>query len=78
MARVFVHPRCWQGPALCALQAHIEERGYDPEKVCLGPELSKGRRELVKHLSTSPDGTMLLQRFDGDTFEYQEPPLEAA
>lgn len=77
MARVFVHPRCWQGPALCALQAHLESLGYDSEKACLGP-ISKGRRELVKLLGTKPDGTLLLQRFDGHTFDYKEPEPEVA
>ena len=69
-ARVFVHPRCCAGPAAGALQAMLEERGYDMAKVFIGPEDKRRRRELVRRASEEQNGLSVFERMDGTRFEH--------
>ena len=70
-ARVFIHPRCLQGPASGALTACLQEHGYDLDKISVGPADKKGRCELVRLHGTDPDGLLHLERMDGDRFDYR-------
>jgi hypothetical protein len=70
-ARVFIHPRCVQGPAAGALAAHLQSQGYDVEKVVCGPSDARGRYELVRLLEDGPLG-MRLERFDGTQYLHKK------
>ena len=69
-ARVFIHPRCLSGPASGTLTAILQERGYDINKLSVGPASKKGHHELVRILGTEPGGMMHLERMDGVKFDY--------
>jgi hypothetical protein len=71
-ARVFVHPRCLMGPALGALQAGLETRGFDMHTLVIGPQLPGHTAcELVRY-KHEIDGMTTFERLDGTTFEYRE------
>ena len=72
-ARVYVHPRCLQGPAFGALQASLEERGYDMTTTLVGPPSAKGHCELVRFVKQEGD-VMTMTRMDGATFIYRLQP----
>ena len=84
-ARVFVHPRCTEGPAMGALAASMQERGYDTSKILVGPPDHRGYCDIVRHRGTKIDGALDLERLDGHAFVYHPkqpllpvPPTEAA
>lgn len=66
-ARVFIHPRCWDGPASAALAATLEERGLDMSVIKIGPENARGHRELVRCVG-EPGDALMLERMDGTRF----------
>ena len=69
-ARVFIHPRCLQGPSSGALISCLQERGYDVNTMSIGPMDQRGYCELVRLRGTDPDGLMHLERMNGDGFDY--------
>ena len=81
-ARVFVHPRCAEGPAAGALSAYLQGCGYDLQKTALFWDAKLRRHELVRRVSE--DGiTSIFKRMDGSQFvhrlgEIDESPPEAA
>ena len=78
-ARIFIHPRCYSGPASCVLEAFLHERGWDTTSICLAPPDARGRVEMVKDLGTSEHGWTIYERFDGATFSHPPAkPTEAA
>ena len=70
-ARIYIHPRCVEGPASGALAAHLQEQGYNLDKISVGPANAKGRHELVRLHEPSPDGTLNLERMDGVRFTHK-------
>ena len=70
-ARIFIHPRCVAGPASGALSAHLQEKGYDLDKVSIGPVSKRGHAELVRVHDADPNGTLNLERMDGTRFTYR-------
>ena len=70
-ARIFVHPRCLQGPASGAFTACLQEKGYNLDAISVGPANKKGHCELVRLRGTDPDGLLHLERMDGEQFEYR-------
>lgn len=78
-ARVFVHPRCVEGPAAGALAAHLQNQGYDITKVVAGPPNARGHHELVRILEHSAEG-LRLERFNGTAYFHKtgDPAPEAA
>lgn len=70
-ARVFIHPRCLQGPASGALTSCLQEKGYDLNAISVGPVNKKGRAELVRLRGTDPDGLLHLERMDGEQFDHR-------
>ena len=69
-ARVFIHPRCWDGPAFGALAATLEERGFDLSVIKIGPRGTHNRRELVRELSFAGAYTRY-ERMDGTQFQHR-------
>jgi len=79
-ARVFVHPRCFEGPANGALVSTLQERGRDMSQIFIGPPSPKGHCELVKVVG-SRDKWSIMERMDGVQFLHQnlrETPTAAA
>lgn len=72
-ARLYVHPRCLQGPALGALQAVLEAHGYDMTRTLIGPPSAKGHCEVVRFVSQTGDD-MVMQRLDGTQFNHRLQP----
>ena len=73
-ARVFIHPRCLQGPAHGALLATLEAIGLNGQRLSI---YAPGRRaELVRVVGEQPGGVMF-ERFDGHRFHHRTAP-EAA
>ena len=70
-ARVFIHPRCYQGPSSGALISYLQERGYDLNAISIGPAGKNGYSELVWLRGTDPDGLLHLERMDGEQFEHR-------
>ena len=70
-ARIFIHPRCLAGPASGALTADLQGRGYDLNKITIGPASKKGHCELVRLLQVDPSGLLHLERMNGEKFDYQ-------
>lgn len=66
-ARVFIFPRCWDGPAQGALVASLNERRIDTTALCIGPLGLHHRRELVR-LVEDRGASMVYERMDGSTF----------
>jgi len=71
-ARIFVHPRCHDGPALGALTAVLEERGLPCAILGLSPLDRRGRRELVRTIDKPSGKTLLLERMDGSRYLHHE------
>ena len=69
-ARIFVHPRCLSGSPSNTFTAILQERGYDINKLSVGPASKKGHHELVRILGTELCGMMHLERMDGVKFDY--------
>lgn len=71
-ARLFVHPRCVDGPASGAFEAMLEERGYDVLKLRLhcGPT-SRGYHELVRVVEETPE-RFKFERMDGTQFDFEK------
>jgi hypothetical protein len=77
-ARVFIHPRCFDGPAQCALESSLIERGFDVNGMCFGPPSTRNHRELVTMVDRD-ETAMLLERMDGTRFVHTlKPVLEKA
>ena len=81
-ARVFIHPRCWSSVAYGAFQATLEERNFDINKIMIGPEDKRKRRELVRYIGQLPEhpGMVTFERMDGTRFDHKTglPAPEAA
>lgn len=69
-ARVFVHPRCWQGPAQGVLVATLEAVGMNTEQISIGPLYRANRRELVYHRG-AVDAVTTYERMDGEQFKHR-------
>ena len=81
-ARVFIHPRCLNGPAAGALEAVLQAKGFHPGELAIGPANAKGHCDLVRLIDRT-DGVLTLERMDGYRFQHREPgaptpPPEAA
>ena len=80
-ARVLVHPRCFDGPARGALEAHLQARGFDIATTAIGPPSKKGHCDLVRLVSRS-ETELVLERMDGVLFKHPvagvQPEPEAA
>ena len=76
-ARVFIHPRCFSGPAHGALIANLDSSGLDTANMAVGPDDGHGRRELVRMLGDTCDGLML-ERMDGTRFVHKQTAPEVA
>lgn len=72
-ATVHIHPRCLQGPAFGALQAYLEERGYDMTTTLVGPPSAKGYCQLVRFVEQAGD-YLTLRRMDGSEFVHRLQP----
>lgn len=70
LARVFVHPRCWDGPAFGTLKVTLEERGFDVHKIRIGPSNQRNYRELVRLIGEN-DATATYARMDGSQFTHR-------
>lgn len=68
-ARVFIHPRCWSGPAFGAMAASLEAHGVDTANVKVGPLATHNRRELVREIRQI-GATTEYERMDGTRFEH--------
>lgn len=81
-ARVFVHPRCHEGPASGSLAACLETRGFSTDgevvgNLLIGPPDGKGHCELVKVIE-SMDDAIKFARMDGTEVIWQRPALSRA
>lgn len=70
IARVFIHPRCWDGPAHGALVAGLEARGFTDDRLRIGPLGTHNRRELVLEIE-QVGAYMMYERLDGTRFRYR-------
>lgn len=79
-ARIFVHPRCQEGPAVGALSVHLESLGYDVTHIGVGPPDKRGRCELVRTIAPGLYGGLILERMDGTRYTHHAgwPAPEAA
>lgn len=68
--RVFVHPRCHEGPAAGALSAHLAGLGWDVGNLGIGPPDKRGRKELIRTLGPGMTGGLLLERMDGSQYTH--------
>ena len=73
-ARVFVHPRCYTGPAEGALAAYLQGCGYDLKKIAVIPahqrEVGRAPAELVRKIDEQ--GAILhFERMDGTRGTYR-------
>ena len=66
-ARVFVHPRCTQGPALGALQAALEAGGVNMTNMVIFQHAHPARFELVTSIESTPSA-VTYERLDGFRF----------
>ncbi len=69
-ARIFIHPRCHEGPAVGALSAYLETQGFETERYGVGPCDSRGRRELVERCGPGKMGGVMLKRMDGTEYNH--------
>lgn len=81
-ARVIIHPRCLHGPAVGALEATLQAKGFQSGELAIGPANAKGHCDLVRLISRH-DGILTLERMDGVRLQHREhsaptPPSEAA
>lgn len=70
-ARIFVHPRCWDGPASGALIATLEAAGWDLTNINIGPLATHRRRELVRQVSQPVGAYTMYERMDGTRFRHR-------
>lgn len=79
-ARVFIHPRCHEGPAVGALDAHLMSLGIDTTNLGVGPVDKRGRKELVRTIGPGLTGGLILERMDGSRYTHHAgwPAPEAA
>ena len=81
-ARIFLHPRCAEGPAVGACAAHLQAQGHDLAKTVVFWDAQRRRHELVRRVAE--DGVnQTFERMDGTRFEHRlgeitESPLEVA
>lgn len=68
-ARVFVHPRCHEGPALATLTATLKAHGRDTDNLGVSPMDRRGRRELVRKVEEHYSGATL-ERMDGTRYRH--------
>lgn len=69
-ARIFVHPRCFSGPANGALVAGLETRGFNCEGLAIGPLGLHNRREMLRIIEVK-DATTTYERMDGTRFDHR-------
>jgi hypothetical protein len=69
-ARVFIHPRYHEGPALGALEAGLQAAGLDCAKLGVGPADTRGRYELVRTLGPGKTGGLVLEHMDGTQYTH--------
>ena len=69
-ARVFIHPKYHEGPAVGALTVGLEAAGLDCTNLGIGPPDSRRRKELVRTIETTPLGGRILERMDGSRFTH--------
>lgn len=72
-ARIFVHPRCFSGPAAGALEAYLQGQGWDTTNILIGPPSPRGHCELVRHIQ-EVDGVTTYERMDGTQFAHVTTP----
>ena len=73
-ARIFVHPRCWNGPAHGALVAGLEGRGFDCTDLHIGPLGKHHQRELVREVARTQardEVVTTYERMDGTRFDHR-------
>lgn len=69
-ARVYIHPRCWAGPAAETFAATLEAHGYNLQATKVGPLDKRNRREVVRELSMAGAYTRYA-RMDGSQFQHR-------
>jgi len=69
-ARVFIHPRYHDGPAVGALEAGLVAAGLDCTNLGVSPPDSRGRKELVRTLGPGKTGGLVLERMDGTQYTH--------
>lgn len=69
-ARVFVHPKYHEGPAVAALQVGLEKAGLDCTNLGVGPPDKRGRKELVRTIEYTRLGGRILERMDGTRYTH--------
>lgn len=67
--RIIIHPRCLEGPARGALEAVLQERGFDIAATAIGPPNKHKNCDLVR-LVARTDTTVELERMDGHRFTH--------
>lgn len=70
-ARIFVHPRCHEGPAVGALDTTLVAAGINTDGLGVGPADHRGRRELVRTIGPNPQGGVVLERMDGSRYTHR-------
>ena len=68
-ARVLIHPRCLHGPAIGALEATLQARGFVPNELAVGPPSGAGHCDLVRLVDKQGD-VLTLERMDGARVEH--------
>lgn len=71
-ARVFVHPKYLEGPAVGALEAGLTAAGLDCANLSVGPSDTRGRCELVRTIGPGKMGGLILQRMDGTEYNHHK------
>jgi len=69
-ARVFVHPKYREGPAVGALEVGLEKAGLDCSNMGVSPSDARGRFELVRTIGHSQEGGVILERMDGTQYTH--------
>jgi len=69
-ARVFVHPKYREGPAVGALEVGLEKAGLDCASLGVSPADIRGRYELVRTLGPGKTGGLVLERMDGTQYTH--------
>jgi hypothetical protein len=79
-ARVFIHPKYHEGPAVGALEAGLIAAGLDTTGLGVGPVDKRGRCELVRTIGPGMAGGLILERMDGSRYTHHAgwPAPEAA
>ena len=69
-ARVFIHPRYHEGPAVGAIEVGLAAAGLDCTHLGIGPKDVRGRCELVRTLGPGKTGGLVLERMDGTQYTH--------